>query len=59
LRLTLRLDVGGRATLGPGKARLLELIGETAEQTPLSALRLAKLCQQEKRPGCSACAADS
>ena len=29
LRLTLRLDVGGRATLGPGKARLLELIGET------------------------------
>ena len=29
LRLTLRLDVGGRPTLGPGKARLLELIGET------------------------------
>jgi len=29
LRLTLRLDVGGRATLGPGKVRLLELIGET------------------------------
>ena len=29
LRLTLRLDVGGCATLGPGKARLLELIGET------------------------------
>lgn len=29
LRLTLRLDVGGHATLGPGKARLLELIGET------------------------------
>ncbi len=29
LRLTLRLDVGARATLGPGKARLLELIGET------------------------------
>ncbi len=29
MRLTLRLDVGGRATLGPGKARLLELIGET------------------------------
>lgn len=28
LRLTLRLDVGGRATLGPGKVRLLELIGE-------------------------------
>ena len=26
LRLTLRLDVGGRATLGPGKIRLLELI---------------------------------
>ena len=29
LRLTLRLDVGGRPTLGPGKARLLEFIGET------------------------------
>lgn len=29
LRLTLRLDVGGRATLGPGKVRLLELIGDT------------------------------
>ena len=29
LRLTLRLDVAGRPTLGPGKARLLELIGET------------------------------
>lgn len=29
MRLTLRLDVGGRATLGPGKVRLLELIGET------------------------------
>ena len=29
LRLTLRLDVGGRATLGPGKVRLMELIGET------------------------------
>lgn len=29
LRLTLRLDVGGQPTLGPGKARLLELIGET------------------------------
>lgn len=29
LRLTLRLDVRGRPTLGPGKARLLELIGET------------------------------
>jgi molybdate transport repressor ModE-like protein len=29
LRLTLRLDVGGRPTLGPGKARLLELIGQT------------------------------
>lgn len=28
LRVTLRLDVGGRATLGPGKVRLLELIGE-------------------------------
>lgn len=28
LRLTLRLDVGGRATLGPGKVRLLELIGQ-------------------------------
>ena len=29
LRLTLRLDVGGRPTLGPGKARLMELIDET------------------------------
>jgi molybdate transport system regulatory protein len=29
MHLTLRLDVGGRATLGPGKARLLELIGQT------------------------------
>jgi len=29
LQLTLRLDVGGQATLGPGKVRLLELIGET------------------------------
>jgi len=29
LRLTLRLAGGGRPTLGPGKARLLELIGET------------------------------
>lgn len=29
LRLTLRLDVGGHATLGPGKVRVLELIGET------------------------------
>lgn len=29
LSLVLRLDVGGRATLGPGKARLLELIGST------------------------------
>ena len=29
LRLTLRLDVSGRATLGPGKVRVLELIGET------------------------------
>jgi molybdate transport system regulatory protein len=28
LRLTLRVDVGGRATLGPGKVRLLELIAE-------------------------------
>ena len=28
LRLTLRIDVGGRATLGPGKVRLLELIGQ-------------------------------
>lgn len=26
---TLRLDVAGRPTLGPGKTRLLELIGET------------------------------
>jgi molybdate transport system regulatory protein len=26
--VTLRLDVGGRATLGPGKIRLLELIRE-------------------------------
>lgn len=28
LRLTLRVDVGGRRTLGPGKIRLLELVGE-------------------------------
>ena len=28
LRVTLRIDVGGRRTLGPGKVRLLELIGE-------------------------------
>ncbi|HEY5301818.1 MAG TPA: LysR family transcriptional regulator [Acetobacteraceae bacterium] len=28
LRLTLRVDVNGKATLGPGKIRLLELIGE-------------------------------
>jgi molybdate transport system regulatory protein len=28
LRVTLRLDVAGKATLGPGKVRLLELIGE-------------------------------
>lgn len=27
-RLTLRIDFGGRAAIGPGKARLLELIGE-------------------------------
>ena len=28
LRVTLRIDVGGRRTLGPGKVRLLELVGE-------------------------------
>ena len=28
LRVTLRIDVGGRRTLGPGKIRLLELVGE-------------------------------
>ena len=28
LRVTLRIDVGGRATLGPGKVRLLELIAQ-------------------------------
>lgn len=28
LRVTLRIDVGGRRTLGPGKVRLLELVGQ-------------------------------